>query len=162
MNPDSQPRPEGFSRDPEFAEGRHGRCCGRAQWPLTAAAVGGAFWLFPPLGVASLAYLAMRGGRGRGHGHGHGPDFAEAMHHRGRHGFGGFGFRRGRHGRGSSGNVAFDEARAEAWQRLEEEAAAFDDFRRRDRAARDREVYDRFRSERADAPAKPEAGAPEA
>ncbi|WP_333823786.1 DUF2852 domain-containing protein [Pinisolibacter sp.] len=152
-----------------FRHGR-GRCChGGPRWPLAAAAVGGAFWLFPPLGVASLAYLAMRNGRhgrGEGSGEGFGPDFAGGGRHRGRHGFRGFGgFGGGRRRGWSSGNAAFDEARAETWRRLEEEAEAFDDFRRRERMARDREVYDRFRGERAaapEAPKTPDDGGPTA
>lgn len=123
-------------------EGRHGCCHGRAPWPVAAAAVGGAFYLFPPLGIAGLAYLAMRHRHGCGRGHGEERGFR--------------GFRGGRRGRFSSGNVAFDEARAEAWRALEEEAVAFDDFRRRERTARDREVYDRFRSERRSPPATSE------
>ncbi len=128
-------------------EGPGHRCHGRAPWPVAAAAVGGAFWLFPPLGIAGLAYLALR----RRHGDG-GP----AWGGRGPRGFGGRGRRFW-----SSGNAAFDEARAEAWQRIEEEASAFDDFRRREAMTRDREVYDRFRSERAAAPTSgetPKAG----
>ncbi len=126
------------------------RCChGRAPWPVAAAAVGGAFWLFPPLGIAGLAYLAMRNRHGHrpGHGRGDGPPPWAGR------GFGGRG-----HRRWGSGNAAFDEARAEAWRQLETEAEAFDDFRRRERMARDRDVYDRFRAERA-APVKPEAPA---
>ena len=130
-------------------EGSGGRCHGRAPWPVAAAAVGGAFWLFPPLGIAGLAYLALRHRHGHGHGRGDGmPPWA------GR-GFGRFGGRGRR--RWGSGNLAFDEARAEAWRQIEEEAEAFDDFRRRERTARDREVYDRFRTERT-APVKPADG----
>ena len=109
-----------------------------APWPVAAAMVGGAFWLFPPLGVASLAYLVMRRRRERSDM----PPWAG----RGSRGF-------GRHG--STGNAAFDEARAEAWREMEAEAEAFDDYRHRERMARDRAVYDRFRTERATKPAEP-------
>ena len=129
----------------------HGRC--GAPWPLAAAAIGGAFWLFPPLGIASLAYVALR----RRHGRGDGADGPCGS------GFGGRRWRRRGFGRFSSGNAAFDEARAEAWAAMQAEAEAFDDFRRRERTARDREIYDRFRGERAVRPVTPaEPGTPEA
>ena len=161
MTPETGSRPSEPAPGPD-AHGDHSRCCrGRAPWPLVAAGVGGAFWLFPPLGIAGLAYLAMRHRHGHrhGHGHGHGHGRDDGMPPWAGRGFGRFGGRGRR--RGGSGNVAFDEARAEAWRQLEEEAAAFDDFRHRERTARDRDVYDRFRAERT-APAKPETGASEA
>ena len=155
MSPEFGPRPTADSTDTTEA-GAAPRCChGRAPWPVAAAAVGGAFWLFPPLGIAGLAYLAMRHRHGHRHGHGCG----EGMPPWAGRGFGRFGGRGRRYG--ASGNVAFDEARAEAWRQLEQEAEAFDDFRRRERVARDRDVFERFRAERT-APVKPEAGAPEA
>ncbi|MDK9695711.1 MAG: DUF2852 domain-containing protein [Siculibacillus sp.] len=156
MNPEFGPRTSEPFPGSDGADLHPRRCCGRAPWPVAAAAVGGAFWLFPPLGVAGLAYLAMRGRHGHHHGRGPGRgECASPWGNFGDRGFGGRGF--GGRGRRGSGNVAFDEARAEAWRQLEEEAQAFDDFRRRERTARDREVYDRFRGERA-APMKPDAG----
>lgn len=146
-------RAQGSSCDREAGGGRFGddsSCRGRcgARWPLAAAAIGGAFWLFPPLGIASLAYVALR----RRHGRGEGGDGRCGSGHGGR------GFRRRGFGRWSSGNVAFDEARAEAWAAMQAEAEAFDDFRRRERTARDREVYDRFRQAHTATPAAPVPG----
>jgi len=143
----SSDRPAGA--DGDAARGDYAHCChGGPRWPLAAAAIGGAFWLFPPLGIASLAYVALR----RRHRHGEGGDIHEGRCGRG---FGGRGFRRRGFGRWSSGNAAFDEARAEAWREMQAEAEAFDDFRRRERQARDRDVYDRFRRERTAAPVTP-------
>ena len=119
--------------------------CG-APLPLKAAAVGGAFWLFPPLGIAALALLLGRGRRHPGE-----PGRPEGLR-----------FRAWRRRGWSSGNAAFDAAQAETLKRMAEDAEAFDDFRRREREARDREVFDRFTAERATAaaPASPAGGTP--
>lgn len=50
--------------------------------------------------------------------------------------------------RGSSGNAAFDAYKADMLRRLEEEQAAFDDFLRRLREARDKAEFDSFMDER--------------
>lgn len=130
-------RPAHRSSDAETAEGGAGASCRRrgVPLPLKALAVGGAFLASPPLGIAALTWVLLReGGRRAGF---------EAPW--GRRGFAP-GWRRGAW---STGNSAFDAERAETLRRMEEEAEAFTDFRRRDREARDREVFARFRAERA-------------
>ena len=52
-------------------------------------------------------------------------------------------------------NSAFEERRREILQQLDEDAKAFDDFDHRQRAARDREAFDRFMAER-NAPKSPD------
>ena len=110
--------------------------------PYKALAVIGGFAVFPPLGVAALAYFVWNerrfrnGGEGmRGHGN-HGQGFA------GRHGCG-----RGR-GMGRTGNVAFDEHRATVLNELEEERRAFDEHRAEQRRKRDQEAFDAFQAAR--------------
>ena len=49
--------------------------------------------------------------------------------------------------RGSTGNAAFDAYRAETIRRLEDEQAAFEDFLRRLREARDKSEFDQFMDE---------------
>lgn len=99
--------------------------------PLKLLAVGAAFLICPPLGLAALAFTLWRGWGGgcRGFG-GRGP-----------------GFRRF----GETGNSALDEKRRETLKALDEEAEAFAEFRREERKARDREVYERFKAGRSEA-----------
>ena len=89
--------------------------------PLKALSVAVGFALFKPLGVAALVYFlieARRRWRRAGHG-----------------------------GRGYGYNSAFAAHRRETLDTLAEEERAFADYRRREREARDRETFDRFRSE---------------
>ena len=109
--------------------------------PLVILAAVVAFWVFPPLGLAALAYLVWRFARNRG-------GCAVRRDGCGRGGWGGA-------GRPSSGATAFEERRRETLKALEEEAKAFDDFERRRREAHDREAFDRFMAER-DAPKGPD------
>ena len=109
--------------------------------PLVPAVlgVGAAFMIFPPLGLAALAFVLWkaRGGHWRD---GFAPDGAP-----------------GRAQRSRTGNSAFEERRRETLNRLAEEDEAFGEFERRQREARDREAFDRFMAERA---AKPAEGKP--
>jgi Protein of unknown function (DUF2852) len=57
--------------------------------------------------------------------------------------------------RPSSGNVAFDEYRAETLRRLEEEQKEFTEFLDRLRAAKDKSEFDQFMSERRQRPEAP-------
>jgi hypothetical protein len=54
-----------------------------------------------------------------------------------------------------SGNMAFDEYRAETLRRLEEEQREFLDYLERLRRAKDREEFDRFMAERRNRPEPP-------
>jgi hypothetical protein len=95
--------------------------------------VGAAFMLFPPLGLAALAFVLWRA----------------------RHGGGSWrqGFTRDgapwRQGRPMTSNSAFEERRRETLTRLAEEGEAFNEFERRRHEAREREAFDRFMAERA-------------
>lgn len=98
------------------------------------------FIIYWPVGLAVLIYLI---GSGRmGHWRHGGPQSAYSARWsgcRGKHGF----FRSA-----STGNRAFDEYRAEALQRLEEEQREFKEFLDRLRQARDKSEFDQFMAER--------------
>ena len=107
---------------------------GRPAWVLATVL---AFWMFWPLGLATLGYLAWTGrlkslatGRGRNPGQwfnlrADAPASA-----------------------GPSGNKAFDDYRAETLRRLEEEQREFVDYLERLRRARDKAEFDGFMAER--------------
>lgn len=107
---------------------------GRPAWVLATVA---AFWLFWPLGVATLAYLAWTGRlAAAGSRMGIGPGQW-------------FNLRSDEKRAGSpSGNKAFDDYRAETLRRLEEEQREFRDYLDRLRRARDKSEFDGFMSER--------------
>ncbi len=110
---------------------------GRPAW-LVAVVAG--FWLFWPIGLATLGYLAwtgrLRSMRREGRGQ---------WHNIRAHAFGGtFGSTFG----GGSGNKAFDEYRSHTLQRLEEEQAEFVSYLDRLRQARDKAEFDQFMAER--------------
>jgi hypothetical protein len=105
-----------------------------------------AFWVFWPLGVAALIFLACSGrmrawkqemralradARGRWHNAG-----------------GGWGCGGRNDHRRTSGNVAFDEYRRETLRRLEEEQKEFEEYLDRLRAAKDKAEFDQFMAER--------------
>ena len=107
--------------------------------PLKVVTVIAGFAIFPPLGVAALAYFIWnerRYGRGRW-----------------RHGFAheGGGRHCGRGGMGRTGNSAFDEHRRKAMDDLEEERKAFAEHREAIRRERDREAFEAFAAKRAEA-----------
>jgi len=97
-------------------------------WPLPAKAlaVGVAFLVFKPLGLAALVYFLLDARRRRGFR----PSFASSW------------------GGHPTGNSAFEERRRETLKRLDEEAKDFAEFARKQREARDRETFDRFQAER--------------
>ncbi len=103
-----------------------------------------AFWMFWPLGLATLIFL-MCSGRTR----------AWKMESRGRwHNMERGG---GCWGRGprtqSSGNNAFDEYKAQTLKRLEEEQKEFVEYLEKLRAAKDKAEFDQFMADRRDRPA---------
>ena len=108
-----------------------------------------AFW---PLGLAILGYLIWsgrmgcwkHGGRGRWH------NVADRAQGSARRWCGGGTFA------ASSGNVAFDEYRADTLRRLEEEEQEFRAFLDRLRQAKDKSEFDQFMSERGKRPDAPE------
>lgn len=130
-----------------------------------------AFWLWWPLGLAMLAYLAgsgrfrawkCAGGPGRWHNAdgGSGPGGGWAAPNWGSGwgcGWGG----RSRQAPGS-GNRAFDEYRAETLRRLEEEQREFVEYLERLRQAKDKSEFDAFMEDRRRQSQTPPAERPDA
>ena len=115
---------------------------GRPAWVLATVL---AFWMFWPLGMATLGYLAWTGrlkslatGRGRTPGQWFNLRTDAAAPG------------------GPSGNKAFDDYRAETLRRLEEEQREFVDYLERLRRARDKAEFDGFMAERR-APVAPQS-----
>lgn len=102
------------------------------------------FIIFWPVGLAVLIYLIWSGRMGTWRGAS--PAMARS----------GCGWKR-HYYRPSSGNRAFDEYRADALRRLEEEQKEFTDFLERLRQARDKAEFDQFMSERKQRPSEPPA-----
>jgi len=109
--------------------------------PIKLLAVAAAFWIFPPLGFAALAFWAWRAwnhnaGPGRADHADHWREFAERArsHCEWR--------------RRSTGNSVLDERRRETLRAIQEEAESYADFERRQRESRDREAFDRFMADR--------------
>ncbi len=104
---------------------------GRPAW-FAAVLLG--FWVFWPVGLAVLGYLAWTGRLG-------------AMRHEAR---GQWHNMRRQAGKrfNASGNEAFDEYRADTLRRLEEEQKEFVAYLDRLRKARDKSEFDQFMSER--------------
>ncbi len=132
---------------------------GKAGW-IAATVLG--FWVFWPLGVALLLFLAFSGrirawrqeGPGRWYNTSAGTDSQ-----RGRGwGWGGCGRRRGF---APSGNAAFDAYRSETLRRLEEEQREFVEYLDRLRQAKDKAEFDQFMADRRRR-TEPEGGVPEA
>ena len=114
---------------------------GRAAW-IAATIMG--FWLFWPLGVAILLFLAwsgrMRGFRAN-------PSRLYKYSAWTPPAFGSVWGGRFRY-TPPSGNQAFDEYRAETLRRLEEEQREFVEYLERLRRAKDKEEFDQFMAER--------------
>jgi hypothetical protein len=108
-------------------------------------------WVFWPLGVASLIFLACSG-RLRAWKHEARGRWVEAASSGSRGCWGG-GWHDDRRGRASSGNAAFDEYRRETLRRLEEEQKEFEEYLDRLRAAKDKSEFDQFMAERRNGPA---------
>jgi hypothetical protein len=102
------------------------------------------FWMFWPLGLATLIFL-MCSGRTR----------AWKLESRGRWynmDSGGRGWGRGGSRRASSGNAAFDEYKTETLKRLEDEQKEFVDYLEKLRAAKDKAEFDQFMNDRRNRP----------
>ncbi len=138
---------------------------GRGAW-IALVVVG--FWLWWPVGLAMLGYLAFgRYRQGSAGGPGHWYNAAEGDAGRPeragtgwRSGWGGgWGCRSGQgHTAAPSGNRAFDGYRRETLQRLEEEQREFFEYLERLRQARDKSEFDAFMAERRDRPMAPSPG----
>lgn len=124
----------------------------RGKWAWIAAMVLG-FIFFWPVGLALLAYMIwgkQMFARSCGHRRHHGHDQSWGRH----------AMRAGQ----PTGNRAFDDYKAEALRRLEEEQEAFEAFLQRLRTSKDKTEFDSFMDERAkattaqDAEVKPEPG----
>jgi hypothetical protein len=132
---------------------------GKAGW--IAATVAG-FWLFWPVGLAIVLFLAWSGRmrawrmerRGRWYNAPPGSQQTQG-------GFGPWGGSCGWRSRASyappSGNAAFDEYRAETLRRLEEEQREFVDYLERLRKAKDKAEFDQFMADRRRPPVVPDA-----
>jgi len=127
----SQPQgPNGAAPNP-WAFAHHG-----PSLPVKLLAVGVAFLVFKPLGVALGLYFLFKS---RCHG-AMGPNFGK--------------WRSRAH---SNGNSALDERRRETLNRLQEEEKAFAEFAEKQRQARDKEAFDRFMAERGNGGQTPQA-----
>ena len=105
---------------------------GRPAW-IAAVVLG--FWLFWPIGLAMLGYLAWTGrlaAMRRG---------APGQWHNMRQ-------RCGMPGMSMSGNQAFDDYRADTLRRLEDEQKEFVEYLERLRRARDKAEFDQFMADR--------------
>ena len=123
---------------------------GKAGW-IVATVLG--FWLFWPIGLGILAFLALTGRlrhcrmAGVGRWYNAPPGQGGGSWNAG--GGCGWGWRGGRSRyTPPSGNAAFDEYRAETLRRLEEEQKAFVEYLERLRRAKDKAEFDQFMAER--------------
>jgi Protein of unknown function (DUF2852) len=112
--------------------------------PLKLLAVLTGFAIFPPLGVAALAYFIWNGRRHAGRGGHH------RMMGEGRCGV--------RGGRGRTGNSAFDDYRAQVLNDLEAERQSFAAHREAERRSRDQAAFDAFKAKRGTQDEKPADG----
>jgi hypothetical protein len=107
------------------------------------------FFIWWPLGLATLAFLIWSGRMGCGYGANHWQPKMDRMQRK-------MDWMRGQFGGGypgpSSGNRAFDEYRAETLKRLEDEQREFRDFLDRLRMAKDKSEFDQFMAERRNRP----------
>ena len=114
-------------------------------FPAKALTVAAGFVVFPPLGIATLAYFIYQSRRAWRDGEQGAPAFAGRRMGRCGHRHGGRFHREW----GMTGNSALDEKRRETLRALDDEAEAFAEFRRKEREARDRDAFDRFAKDRA-------------
>ena len=133
---------------------------GKAGW--IAATVAG-FWLFWPVGLAILLFLAwsgrMRAWRMERRGRWYNAPPGTQQNQGGPWGAwgGGCGWRSRADTAPPSGNAAFDEYRAETLRRLEEEQREFVEYLERLRKAKDKAEFDQFMAERRQPPVVPDA-----
>lgn len=119
---------------------------GRPAW-IAAMILG--FFIWWPVGLATLAFLIWSGRMGCGH-YSHWESKMERMQSK-------MDWMRSKMGGGpnwgpSSGNRAFDEYRAETLRRLEEEQKEFREFLDRLRMAKDKSEFDQFMADRRNRP----------
>ncbi len=136
---------------------------GKAGWIVATVA---GFWLFWPVGLAILLFLAWSGRmrawrmerRGRWY---NAPPGAQQQGQGGYGPWGAWGGGCGWRSRASyappSGNAAFDEYRAETLRRLEEEQREFVEYLERLRKAKDKAEFDQFMADRRRPPVVPDA-----
>ena len=105
--------------------------------PMKAVIVIAGVVIFPPLGLAALAYFVWNERRFQRDGSSH-----RSHGDKGRIGCG--------RGMGRTGNSAFDEHRAKVMQDLEDERRAFDAHRSEERSKRDQEAFAAFLAKQAD------------
>ena len=105
------------------------------------------FWLFWPIGMAVILFLAISG-RLRGFRHEGGPGRWYNASNADRSGGGSACSWGGRSRTRSSGNAAFDDYRTETLRRLEEEQREFVDYLERLRQAKDKQEFDQFMADR--------------
>ena len=145
---------------------------GKVGWIVATVA---GFWLFWPIGLALLIYLACSGRlrawrherRGRWYNSGPAPQGGRSYASSpwggpwggpwGSGGGCGWGWGSRRADPPSSGNAAFDEYRAETLRRLEEEQREFVEYLERLRRAKDKAEFDQFMAERRRPPTVPDA-----
>jgi hypothetical protein len=136
---------------------------GKAGWIVATVA---GFWLFWPVGLAILMFLAwsgrMRAWRMERRGQWYNaPPGATQGAQPAQGGFGPWGGGCGFRSRASyappSGNAAFDEYRTETLRRLEEEQREFVEYLERLRRAKDKAEFDQFMAERRRPPVVPDA-----
>ncbi len=141
-NPNAEGATNGEFNFNRFQSDKFGRAKRPGFTPAKALAVVAGVAIFPPLGIAALAYFIWNERRCR---HFNGNNFA------GR-GFGDGNRSRGGCGRGNpmgrSGNVAFDEHRAKVLNELDAESQAFAEDRAEQRSKRDKEAFDAFQAKR--------------
>lgn len=148
--------PAGGEASPQFGPWSHRGYGYGPPFPVKAAIVIGGLALFPPLGLAALAYFALRHKFGPG---GWGPG-GPRMGRRGG-GCGGHWHKhegddeRDRRDSPPTGNSAFEARRREVLDKIEAERAklaaeaqAFRDFSDKERRARDQAEFDRFMTEK--------------
>ncbi|HZV21943.1 MAG TPA: DUF2852 domain-containing protein [Hyphomicrobiales bacterium] len=120
--------------------------------PAWIALMVASFIIWWPIGLATLAFLLWSGRMGCGY-HG-GMDWRERRERWRQAREEWRAMRRGCCGRvASSGNLAFDDYRAETLKRLEEEQKEFTSFLDRLRRAKDKAEFDQFMAERRNRPA---------
>ena len=132
---------------------------GKCGWIVATVA---GFWLFWPVGLAIILFLAwsgrMRAWRmeRRGRWYNAPPGTQQSQGGFGPWGGGGCGWgSRTRYA--PSGNAAFDEYRAETLRRLEEEQREFVEYLERLRQAKDKAEFDQFMADRRRGPIVPDA-----
>jgi hypothetical protein len=124
---------------------------GRPAW-IAMMVLGFIAWW--PIGLAVLGFLIVSGRMGRmGCRHG-----GWGRWHHERHEGWGRGGPHHRFGRRDSGNLAFEDYRAETLKRLEDEQGEFLDYLQRLRHAKDKVEFDQFMAERRNKPQTPPAG----